>query len=120
MKSIGFSWLLFITIIFPLSACQVQSSTALPISPAASLTTTPMQFDELEQQFDYDSTAPLNIQSLGKPDFKKLQIMSLPQGIRLSEVAYDAPGGMVKGYLVEPEGKGPFAGVLWVHKYPGT
>ncbi|MBI4671442.1 MAG: hypothetical protein HY741_07215 [Chloroflexi bacterium] len=87
--------------------------------PTPSPTPTPLVLNELVQQFNYNSTIPLNIRELEPPDLKRLQI-TLPEGATLREIAYDAPGGVVKAYLVEPRGKGPFAGVLWVHKYPGT
>lgn len=110
-----------------LVACQAPFMTATTpstaLSPAPTTNTTPIPtpwpFDELAQQFEYDSATSLNIQDLGEPDLERLRI-TLPKGVTLSEISYDAPGGVVKGYLVEPPGDGPFAGVLWVHKYPGV
>ena len=80
---------------------------------------TPLNFDQLAQQFDYDSTMPLNIQDLGQPNVAQFQI-TLPEGVILNDITYTTPGGIVKGYLVKPQGNGPFAGVLWVHQFPGT
>lgn len=71
------------------------------------------------KQFDYDASAPLNLQDAGQPDPAMLGV-SLPAGVSLREVSYGAPAGPVGAYLVEPEGDGPFAVVLWVHMYPGS
>ena len=137
MYRFHFSRLMSAVICWALVACQAQSATstsspiALPPSPAAastlaaislsptvSPTPAPLEFSKLVQQFDYDSSAPLNIQDLGKSDIDRLKI-DLPEGVTLSQISYDAPGGVLRAYLIAPGGNGPFAGVLWLHKYPG-
>ncbi|MEW6403519.1 MAG: hypothetical protein AB1649_17115 [Chloroflexota bacterium] len=133
MKHFRFSHLLYAAMLLGLAACQTQAPstpapTETPLASAitqpaqalmASPTPTPLVFDELAQQFEYDSAAPLNIQDLSQPDLEQLKI-TLPEGVNLSEISYDAPGGAVRGYLVKPAGDGPFAAVSWGHKYPGS
>ena len=59
--------------------------------------------------FEYDSKAPLDIQETGVEHRGKVAI---------HDISYASPkGGRVPAYLVVPEGKGPFAAVLWGHWY---
>ena len=59
--------------------------------------------------FDYDSKAPLNIQEAG---------VEHRGNVAIHDISYESPkGGRVPAYLVVPEGKGPFAAVLWGHWY---
>ncbi len=59
--------------------------------------------------FEYDSKAPLDIQETGVEHRGKVAI---------HDISYASPkGGRVPAYLVVPEGKRPFAAVLWGHWY---
>jgi dienelactone hydrolase len=59
--------------------------------------------------FDYDPKAPLNIQELS---------VEHRGNVTVHDISYASPkGGRVPAYLVVPEGKGPFAAVLWGHWY---
>jgi len=59
--------------------------------------------------FDYDSKASLDIQETGVEHRAKVAI---------HDITYASPkGGRVPAYLVVPEGKRPFAAVLWGHWY---
>jgi cephalosporin-C deacetylase-like acetyl esterase len=58
--------------------------------------------------FRYDASAPLAVQEIGA---EKQGTVSV-RDIRFTPVPGAEP---VKAYVVVPEGKGPFAGVLWVH-----
>jgi dienelactone hydrolase len=59
--------------------------------------------------FDYDAKAPLEIQEAGVEHRGKVAI---------HDISYASPkGGRVPAYLVVPEGKGPFAAVIWGHWY---
>jgi dienelactone hydrolase len=59
--------------------------------------------------FDYDPKAPLNIQEAG---------VEHRGNVAVHDISYASPqGGRVPAYLVLPEGKGPFAAVLWGHWY---
>ncbi len=58
---------------------------------------------------DYDSNAPLDIQEAG---------VEHRGSVAIHDISYASPkGGRVPAYLVVPEGKGPFAAVLWGHWY---
>jgi dienelactone hydrolase len=58
---------------------------------------------------DYDSKAPLDIQEAG---------VEHRGSVAIHDISYASPkGGRVPAYLVVPEGKGPFAAVLWGHWY---
>jgi len=59
--------------------------------------------------FDYDPKAPLNIQEAGVEHRGNVAVL---------DISYASPkGGRVPAYLVVPEGKGPFAAVIWGHWY---
>ena len=59
--------------------------------------------------FDYDSKAPLDIQEVG---------VEHRGTVTVQDISYASPkGGRVPAYLVVPEGKGPFAAVIWGHWY---
>ncbi len=60
-----------------------------------------------QKVFSYDATKPLNLK-IGKTE----QVES----IQVSEISYDSPKiGRVPGYLIVPPGKGPFAGIVYMH-----
>jgi dienelactone hydrolase len=59
--------------------------------------------------FDYDAKASLDIQEAG---------VEHRGGVAIHDISYASPkGGRVPAYLVVPEGKGPFAAVIWGHWY---
>jgi hypothetical protein len=69
-------------------------------------------FEELVSPFDYDRALPLNVEESG---------VELKGGISIHDVSYASPGhGRVKAYWVVPPGKGPFAGLIFVHPGPGN
>lgn len=73
---------------------SAQSHTAAPPEKAA-------------QVFSYDAKAPLDFQERSKEDVR---------GVKVLDVSYASPkGGQVTAYLVVPTGKGPFAGLVFVH-----
>jgi dienelactone hydrolase len=64
-------------------------------------------FPELARAFDYDTQAPLDIKEHGVED---------RNGIKIHDITYASPkGGRVTAYLVVPAGKGPFAGLVFMH-----
>jgi dienelactone hydrolase len=64
-------------------------------------------FPELAQAFDYDTKAPLDIKETGVED---------RGGVKVHDIAYASPkGGQVSAYLVVPQGRGPFAGLVFMH-----
>lgn len=59
--------------------------------------------------FDYDRNAPMELQEAG---------VERRGTIAVHDISYASPkGGRIPAYLVVPEGKGPFAAVLWGHWY---
>ncbi len=64
-------------------------------------------FPELARLFDYDQKAPLDVKEIGVED---------RDGIKVHDLTYASPkGGRVTAYLVTPPGKGPFAGIVFMH-----
>lgn len=58
---------------------------------------------------DYDSKAPLDLQEAG---------VEHRGSVAIHDISYASlKGGRVPAYLVVPEGKGPFAAVIWGHWY---
>jgi len=68
---------------------------------------------DLLRHFDYDQKAPFDTQEVGVEHRDKVAI---------HDISYLSPkGGRVPAFLVVPEGKGPFAAVIWGHWYmPGS
>ena len=61
--------------------------------------------------FDYDPTAPLDVQESGGEQ---------KHGVSVRDISYASPGrGRVKAYWIVPPGHGPFAGLIFVHPAPG-
>lgn len=59
------------------------------------------------QLFSYDAKAPL--------DFRERSAEEV-RGVKVLDISYASPkGGQVTAYLVVPPGKGPFAGLVFVH-----
>jgi dienelactone hydrolase len=59
--------------------------------------------------FDYDSKVPLDLQEAG---------VEHRGNVAVHDISFGSPkGGRVPAYLVVPEGKGPFAAVIWGHWY---
>ncbi|MGA8152698.1 MAG: hypothetical protein WB952_17235 [Terriglobales bacterium] len=67
----------------------------------------------LLHHFDYDQKATLDIQETG---------VEHRGSVTIHDISYSSPkGGRVPAYLVVPDGKGPFAAVIWGHWYmPGS
>jgi dienelactone hydrolase len=64
-------------------------------------------FPELARLFDYDRRAPLDVKENGVED---------RNGVKVHDITYASPkGGQVSAYLVTPAGKGPFAGLIFMH-----
>jgi dienelactone hydrolase len=69
-------------------------------------------FPELARNFDYDNKAPLDVKEIGVDD---------RDGVKVHDITYASPkGGRVTAYLVVPAGKGPFAGLVFMHPDYGT
>src|SRR5262245_59950733 len=67
------------------------------------------EFDSQAAPFAYPANAPFDVKEVGNEK---------REGAMVHDIVFVAnPGGPAaqKAYLVVPEGKGPFAGILWVH-----
>jgi dienelactone hydrolase len=65
------------------------------------------EFEAQRALFRYDKSIPLSVVEKG---------VELREGATVRDVSFDAlTGKPVSAYVVAPEGKGPFAAVLWVH-----
>src|SRR5438093_8730976 len=67
------------------------------------------EIDVLTSLFAYDNSRSFNLKELSKQE---------RQGVTVSDVeyaAYTPKRGHIKAFLVKPDGKGPFAGVLFFH-----
>jgi cephalosporin-C deacetylase-like acetyl esterase len=63
----------------------------------------------LLRHFDYNQKAPLDIQEVG---------VEQRGDVAVHDISYASPkGGRVPAYVVVPQGKGPFAAVIWGHWY---
>jgi dienelactone hydrolase len=70
------------------------------------------QESDLVRHFDYDRQAPLGTKEIGVEHRGKVSV---------HDITYISPkGGLVPAYLVVPQGKGPFAAVIWGHWYWGN
>jgi cephalosporin-C deacetylase-like acetyl esterase len=66
----------------------------------------------LNETFSYNLKAPLNQEEVG---------IEYRNGIFVHDISYaGVKGGRIRAYLVAPPGKGPFAGVIFVHPGPGN
>jgi dienelactone hydrolase len=64
-------------------------------------------FSELARLYDYDKSLSLDVQQISEQN---------REGISMSEISYASPkGGRVTALLLVPAGKGPFAGIIFMH-----
>src|SRR2546427_2891445 len=64
---------------------------------------------DVVHRLDYDRNAPVDIREAG---------VEQHGGVAVRDISYASPkGGRVPAYLVLPNGKGPFAAVIWGHWY---
>ena len=67
---------------------------------------------ELVRMFEYDRSAPLDVQEKG---------VEQRDGVAVHDLSYASPGdGRVPAYLVVPPGKGPFAAIVFMHGAGGN
>ncbi len=85
---------------------------ALVFALAAASTLRAQSYEDLVKRFDYDNRAPLDVREVG---------VEVRTGVRVHDISYASlKGGRVPAYLVVPDGKGPFAAVIWGHWYWGN
>src|SRR2546429_9288627 len=64
---------------------------------------------DVVHRLHYDRKAPLEVRETG---------VEQRSGVAVHDISYASPkGGRVPAYLVLPNGKGPFAAVIWGHWY---
>ena len=69
-------------------------------------------YSTLVHLYDYDRAAPLQLTEAG---------VETREGVEVHDISYASPkGGRVAGYLVTPPGRGPFAGILFMHGAGGN
>jgi dienelactone hydrolase len=103
-----------------LAACSSQAGPGAQTAAVAATRTTaaptptPIPVADLRPLFNYDATAPLDLEEAG---------VEYRDGIAVQDVSYASPasmGGRVTAYLIVPPGQGPFAGVLFAHPGDGS
>src|SRR5207244_13575066 len=67
------------------------------------------QHADVVHRLQYERNAPLEVRETG---------VEQRSGVAVHDISYASPkGGRVPAYLVLPNGKGPFAAVIWGHWY---
>ncbi len=83
--------------------------TVVPLLLLAQTPGTSQSYPNLVKRFDYDRSAPLDVVEAAVSD---------RGGVKVHDISFASPmGGRVPAFLVVPDGKGPFAGVVWGHWY---
>jgi dienelactone hydrolase len=103
-----------------LAACSTQAEPGAQTAAVAATQTaaapmsTPIPIADLRPLFDYDATAPLDLEETG---------VEYRGGIAVHDISYASPastGGRATAYLIVPPGEGPFASVLFAHPGDGS
>ncbi len=92
----------------PSATAAVTTAPTTTPKPQPSPTPTLIPHDEISQLFDYDTSQPLDVQEAKVQD---------QAGIAVHDISYASviTNERVSAYLVVPPGKGPFAGVVFMH-----
>ncbi len=93
--------------LFCLACALLTGLTGGPARGADPAPKAPEDFDALKRQFDYDPQQPLDLQQ---------KLLHERGKVKVYDLSYASPrGGRVTAYLVVPDGKGPFAGLVFGH-----
>ncbi len=68
-------------------------------------------YSDMVKQFNYDASAPLQIQEVGVVN---------KNGVTIHDITYVSEGKTISAYLVEPAGNGPFAAIEFIHWLAST
>ncbi len=97
----------------PTSVPPTHTATDTPLPPTATPlptvepTATPIPYADIKKLFDYDASVLLDIQE---------NSVENRDGVKVYDLLFSgAKGVRVSAYLVVPPGKGPFAGVVFLH-----
>lgn len=83
----------------------VLSLAVLAASQTAAQPSTELQ--DVVKMFDYDQKVPVDINEVS---------VTNRRSVTIHDITFDSPmGGRVSAYLVKPSGKGPFAGIIFLH-----
>jgi hypothetical protein len=75
--------------------------------PLLSLAADVASLQDLRAHSEYDRTTPFDVREAA---------VTVRNGVKVHDLTYRSPlGGLVPAYIVGPEGKGPFAVVLYGH-----
>ena len=89
-----------------LAACGADTAVSSSVSSRAKAS------NDLLKLFEYDPSTPLDLK-VGSSEKK--------EGYTLQQLTYASPkGGRVPAFLLIPDGRGPFPGVLLLHGMPGS
>jgi uncharacterized protein len=84
---------------------------SLLVLAGPALAAAPPPADDAIHAFDYDAKAPLDV---------RVAATEKQEGVTVQTLTYASPrGGRVPAVLVVPDGKGPCAGMLFLHGAPG-
>lgn len=96
-------------LLIPALLLAAQDSRA-PEPPRAQADPAPIEAETLAL-FDYDREAPLEIEEVGVDSYADYTV---------ADITYASPaGGTVPAYLYQPNGEGPYAGIVLMHGMPG-
>ncbi len=85
---------------------------AVAMLPLVASAAEAQSYSDMVKRFDYDARAPLDVREIG---------VESRGVVKVHDISYASPnGGRVPAYLVVPDGKGPFAAVIWGHWYWGN
>ncbi len=88
-------------------AAPMPTQQIAPTATLAAANATPIPFENLAHLYEYDQRAPLEVQEKSVED---------KEGMQVHDISYaSSKSGRVVAYLVTPPGKGPFAGIVWMH-----
>lgn len=92
----------------PTAVIAPSTPTTQAVAPTRTVASaTPIPFENLERLYEYDSKTPLDVQEKSVEE---------KEGVQVHDISYASPKeGRVVAYLVTPLGKGPFAGIVWMH-----
>lgn len=89
------------------TATVAATSTVVPSSAPTSIPT-PLAYEDMIHPFDYDQAPPLDIKEISVKD---------QDGVAVHDITYASviTKARVLAYVVMPPGKGPFAGIVFMH-----